>query len=63
MQCSGIVSRVKQCVQTFESVGEILKCNHSNQRTALSCDTVYYSVPNVVQVFESVDERLEWPLK
>ena len=33
-------------VLTFESVDEILKCNHSNKScwTVLSCGTVYYAV-------------------
>ena len=33
-------------VLTFESVGEILKCDHSNESYCAirSCDTVYYAV-------------------
>ena len=33
-------------VLTFESVDEILKCDHSNQsyRAVLSCSVVYYAV-------------------
>ena len=33
-------------VLTFETVGEILKCHHSNEsyRAVLSCGTVYYAV-------------------
>ena len=33
-------------VLTFESVGEILKCDHSNEnyQAILSCGTVYYTV-------------------
>ena len=33
-------------VLTFESVAEILKCNHSNESNwaGLSCDAVYYAV-------------------
>ena len=33
-------------VLTFESVDEILKCNHSNEsyRAVLSCGTVFYAV-------------------
>ena len=33
-------------VLTFESVNEILKCDHSNEsyRAVLSCGTVYYAV-------------------
>ena len=33
-------------VLTFESVGEILKCDHSNEsyRAVLSCGAVYYAV-------------------
>ena len=31
---------------TFESVDEILKCDHSNESywAVLSCDTIYYAV-------------------
>ena len=33
-------------VLTFESVGEIIKCDHSNESdcTLLSCGAVYYAV-------------------
>ena len=50
-------------VLTFESVNEILKCDHSNESywAVLSCGTVYYAVQggskNVLS-FESVDEIL-----
>ena len=35
-----------KAVLTFESMGEILKCDHSNEsyRAVLSYDTVYYAV-------------------
>ena len=35
-----------EMIVTFESVDEILKCDHSNEsyRAVLSCDTVYYAV-------------------
>ena len=35
-----------KAVQTFESVSEILKCDHSNESywAVLSCGTVYYAV-------------------
>ena len=50
-------------VLTFESVDEILWCNHSNESywAVLSCGTVYYAVKggsNNVLSFESVDEIL-----
>ena len=37
-------------VLTFESVDEILKCDHSNEsyRAVLSCGTVYYAVQMVL---------------
>ena len=33
-------------ILTFESVGEILKCDHSNEsyRAVLSCGAVYYAI-------------------
>ena len=36
-------------VQTFESVEEILKCDHSNEsyRAVLSCGAVYYALQGV----------------
>ena len=45
---------------TFESVGEILKCDHLNASywAALSCGAVYYAVYGVVLTFESVGEIL-----
>ena len=49
-------------VLTFESVDEILKCDHSNEsyRAVLSCGAVYYKkLYKVVQTFESVDEILK----
>ena len=35
-----------EVVLTFESVNEILKCDHSNEsyRAVLSCGVVYYAV-------------------
>ena len=47
-------------VLTFESVDEILKCDHSNESycAVLSCGTVYYAV-QVDLTFESVDENLK----
>ena len=37
---------LNKVVLTFESVDEILKCDHSNEsyRAGLSCGTVYYAV-------------------
>ena len=45
-------------VLTFESVGEILKCYHSNEsyRAVLSCGAVCYAVQ---LTFESVGEILK----
>ena len=41
-------SSLESCnlVLTFESVGEILKCDHSNESSSavLSCGAVYYAV-------------------
>ena len=47
-------------ILTFESVDEILKCDHSNESycAVLSCGTVYYAV-QVDLTFESVDENLK----
>ena len=47
-------------VLTFESVDEILKCDHSNESywAVLSCGTVYYAV-QVVLTFKSMDEILK----
>ena len=46
---------------TFESVDEILKCDHSNESywAVLSCGTVYYAVQGEVLTFEYVDEILQ----
>ena len=35
-----------EMIVTFESVDEIIKCDHSNESywVVLSCDTVYYAV-------------------
>ena len=47
-------------VLTFESVGDILKCDHSNEsyRAVLSCGAVYYAVQDgsIFQNFGSVDD-------
>ena len=45
---------------TFESVDEILKCDHSNEScwAVLSCGTVYYDVQGG-STFESVNEILK----
>ena len=47
-------------VLRFESVDEIIKCDHSNESywAVLSCGTVYYAV-QVVLTYESVDEILK----
>ena len=46
-------------ILTFESVDEILRCDHSNERfrTVLSCDAVCYAVQGG-STFETVDEIL-----
>ena len=48
-------------VLAFESVDEILKCDHSNEsyRAVLSCDAVSIMLYKVVLTFESVDEILK----
>ena len=48
-------------VLTFESLHEILKCDHSNESygAALSCGTVFIMLYKVVLTFESVDEILK----
>ena len=47
-QCFRVVLFIMlyEMIVTFESVDEILKCDHSNEsyRAVLSCDTVYYAV-------------------
>ena len=48
-------------VLTFESVNEILKCDHSNESywAVPSCGAVYYMLYKLVLTFESVDETLK----
>ena len=48
-------------VLTFESVDEILWCDHSNESywAVLSCGTVYYAVQGEVLTFQYVDEILQ----
>ena len=50
-------------VLTFESVDEILKCDHSNESywAVLSCGTVYYAVQGG-STFWGVDEILKCAL-
>ena len=47
-------------VLSFESVDEILSCDHSNESywAVLSCGTVFIMLYKVVLTFESVDEIL-----
>ena len=49
-------------VLTFESVDEILKCDHSNESywSVLSCDTVYYTVQDGDCLNESYLAALPW---
>ena len=44
---------VYKVVLTFGSVGQILKCDHSNEsyRVVLSCGTVYYAAQNGSNLF------------
>ena len=46
IQVKAIIKAVHFCGLTFESVDEILRCDHSNesQQAVLSCGTVYYAV-------------------
>ena len=48
-------------VLTFESVDEILKCDHSNESywAVLSCGALFIMLYKVVLTFESVDEILK----
>ena len=52
-----VLSMLYKVVQTFASVDEILKCDHSNESCSavISCCTVCYAVQDD---FESVDEIL-----
>ena len=45
-------------VLTFDSLDEILKCDHSNESNlaVLSCGSVYYTVQVTCSSIESVDE-------
>ena len=51
-----------KAVPTFESVTEILKCDHSNESywVVLPCGAVYYAADKVVLTFESVDKILKY---
>ena len=51
---------LQKMVPTFESVDEIVWCDHSNESywTVLSCGTVYYAVQGGSN-FESVGEILK----
>ena len=48
-------------VLTFESVGEILTCDHSNESywAVLSCGAVYYAVYYAVAVYESLGVTIQ----
>ena len=48
-------------VLTFESVDEVLKCDHSNESywAILSCGAVYYTVQGSSN-FDYVNEILKW---
>ena len=52
-------------VLNFESVGEILKCNHSNQHysAVLSCGAVYYAVQGDSKFWVSGWNTKVWPFK
>ena len=57
--------RKLQAVQTFESVDEILWCDHSNESywTVLSCGTVYYAVQGGSNFWVCGWNPMVWPLK
>ena len=46
-------------VLTFESVDEILKCDHSNERYWMSSVVLFIMLYKMVQTFRSVDEILK----
>ena len=48
-------------ILTFESVDEILKCDHSNESylAILSCGAVYYAVQSGSSFWVSLDEILK----
>ena len=50
-------------VLTFESVDEILKCDHSNESywAVLSCGTVYYAVQGVSNFWVCGENPIVWP--
>ena len=53
---------LNEVVLTFEPVGEILKCDHSNESSLLSSTFLYCSfimLYKVVLTFEFVDETLK----
>ena len=52
-------------VLSFESVGEILKCVHSNESywAVLSCGTVYYAVQGGSNFSVSEQNLTLWPFK
>ena len=55
-----VFSLLYQVALTFESVNEILKCDHSNESYwgVLSCGTVFFMLYKMVLTFESVEELL-----
>ena len=52
-------------ILTFESVDEILKCDHSNESywAVLSCGTVYYAVQGGSNFWVCGRNPLVWPFK
>jgi len=52
-------------VLTFESVDEILKCDHSNESywAVLSCGTVYYAVKGGSNFWVCEENITMWPFK
>ena len=52
-------------VLTFESVDEILKCDHSNESywAVLSCGTVYYAVQGGSNFWVCGWNPMMWPFK
>ena len=56
---------LNKMVPTFESVDEILKCDHSNESywAVLSCGTVYYAVQSGSNFWVCGRNPMMWPFK
>ena len=57
---SGVFITLYKVFLPFESVNEMLKCDHLNENywAVLSCGAVYYVVLDCSKLFEPVDELL-----